>query len=248
MQKGLALILFLLTFVPSLLIASGIETANDTTPKSVTIGWVDAYDTLPHLTLEEITVEEYRAYQKTYKNPFVLDSSKLEFTDTTICINTGKVKHTYTAYQDDKNHIDGPPFSWAVYKGYIPSLNLYVLESYGTSETTTGSSFYLDGTSGIEYHFVTVSDNPNELPVLSQKKQFLVYYNNNIFGQQDNLIGILQVTKSKSGYGYKEFASIRVDGEINNLVWVDNETITFGLNLPTPKYYKAKVTGNYSKK
>lgn len=192
------------------------------------------YEKLPKLRMSDISQSEYEKYVSEYKNIIVNDSTKINIDSKrqSFSFYTSKGAKSYPIFEygeDDKFEIPKDT-SWVKYRGYIPELNLYLLDHIWASEIIAGELLLIDSLSNIKYEVVSISDGSMDLPVVSPNQSFLTLYCSD--GTLENTsIYIIKRDKTDSGYYiYKDYAGI----ELNNLVpievvWMNNSSLAVKL-------------------
>lgn len=210
----------------------------------IEIGFMDRYENLSKLSLENISKDEYARLKIPYtlSIPAIKNDKEnfyIDIKDETLKFK----KNTNLNYEDGE--------IWYEYKGYYPKLDLYAITKNSVSESMGfGDFFFIDGIKGTKFNIISIGDGSVELPVPSPNGIYLAYYYNMEYEQNNSFIAILKINDKSNVDNYlKEYSSYNSNNwNISELEWADDKTLLIKGSINSLKnddekfeYYKAKL-------
>ncbi len=178
--------------------------------------------TLPQLTFTDITEETFLKYYKPTAR--VVDSSKVNWADTTYTIQTSKAKITFDHMP--KNYNYNKRIGWHNYKGYLPELDMYILESWTDGEFLLGELYVLDSMSSILYLLNTDTDGPANDVFISPDDKYMLYYGNSVVGSPSCNMGVAKAYQKEGITYYKNYKGVSIEGQyVKDYAWKDDKTL-----------------------
>lgn len=210
--------------------------------KEVTLGYMDRYDSLPKLSFEKITAQQYEKYaeQKYLSHPKIKESKSHWFVPTQL----GPIQ--LQKYQANRK----TSFKGVQYLGYLPQLHMYVAESTHTAEHIGFSDLFLiDRRNAYQYALVSIGDDAVEIPIPSPKGNYIVYYYNEVYAKNSSFIGLLEVNPDKPPATRlsEKMSSQTKDWAVENIKWITENSFmvkAYTLNSNRIKdyhYYLSKI-------
>ncbi|GAA5084048.1 hypothetical protein GCM10023210_03410 [Chryseobacterium ginsengisoli] len=209
--------------------------------KQNSVGFSDKYESLPKLSLEEISIEEFNKLNTT-KNPIakIPINYKADFyhveLDNKIIKLKGKIKKTVT-----NQNIDGA--AWYNFLGFYPTLNMYAFSKNSITENLNFSEFILiNKSNGQISNILSLGDGKIENPVPSSKNQYLAYFYNQVYTDNNSFLGIVKFDTKNNLKEFKSFISENF--KIYQIAWAENDILlikTSSDNGKNFKYYKSDI-------
>lgn len=211
---------------------------------STAVGYLENYQNLPKIKLEQATEAEYNQY-KIGSEPLML---KVEESKTRYILPTKSRKIKLKKINSERNDFDGYE-----YLGYYQKLKMYaVTESYAAENLSYGSFGLIDSLTAHYYHIISIGDAAVEKPVPSVNSQYLVYYYNLVYEANSCFIGIVEVNSDgKPVQRFKEKMSLETNSfAVEGIKWINDKTFiikTYRKKEVADKkvkifeYYKANV-------
>ncbi|TDG36396.1 hypothetical protein EZJ43_07715 [Pedobacter changchengzhani] len=222
--------------VTSVLITFSI-TASAQKTNNIAIGYLENYEKLPKIKLEQTTEAEYNKYKISGKP----DLLKIKETETHFTLPTKvkkiKLKKTNGALND---------FDGYEYLGYYPKLKMYAITDNSIADNLTFSTFVLiDSLTAQDYSIVSIGDGAVETPIQSINSNYLLYYYNRPYRGDGCFIGLLAINKNgRPQHRFKEKMSFNFESKgfsVEGIKWVDDKSFI-------AKTYVTKIVDNKSVK
>lgn len=188
---------------------------------SISIGNISRYDSLPKLSFEKIDETTYLHYKSQQKSPLVVP--KLRESDSFFYITTKFKKWAFKKATLHSGDIDGE--NWDTFIGYYPALKMYAITHNSVSEHLGfGNLSLIDSLTSVQYNLISIGDGAVVAAIPSPNNQFLVYYDNAIYEDNNSFICLLKINSGQNTQNFlKEHASYRSnDWAIEDLVWMND--------------------------
>ncbi|MBF4491721.1 hypothetical protein IR010_04145 [Flavobacterium sp. MR2016-29] len=202
------------------------------------IGFSDKYEALPKIDIEEISVSEYKRLNVTkrpiIKIPVNYDANyyNLETNDKIIQLKRGK-----------RVESNGSATNWYDFLGFYPTLNMYAFSRNSVSESLNFSEFMLlNKSNGEIINIISSGDERIENPIPSSKKQYLAYFDNQVYASNNSFLGILKFDEKNKLKEYRSLISENFN--IYQIAWGENDVLlikTSSDNGKKFKYYKSNI-------
>ncbi|WP_405399176.1 hypothetical protein [Maribacter sp. Asnod2-G09] len=192
------------------------------------------------LTFSPIDSTQYFDYKKKYSNDVTIDS---------LIINKENSFFTLSIKNTEKKFSCGIDFNnCTYYKGYLNSLNKYVLTYCGVLYCGTS---LLDKNTGIQNYLESPFDTECETPSLSKDKNKLISYSSSVF-DKESFIGLYKKNTETQEIDFENYETFNTsDWRINEIIWVDDNFIALkiydkyggitGDKLMNVRYLKSKI-------
>jgi hypothetical protein len=187
--------------------------------------------------INEISSADFIAHSAKYRPKLVIDSSRIELKDTVFIIKAGGTKLALnTEYNTD--YANRRNFSWHEYRGFIPALDLYVIEKWWAGEFTTGRSLLIHRSTGTWYELTSFADGANVPPIVSPGNRYMISYSNDLFEPEGACkLSLIRIARKGKRISYEGLMEYEDNGySIEDLVWV-NDT-SFAIKANTRSYNK----------
>ncbi len=222
--------------------------------KIVGLGSIDDNtDKLHQLIMTDITENEFNKHKKHYKSLFSSDSSRIHINwkDSIFSFKSSGQIITYPIFDHTCNTYNYPEW-WVEYKGYIPEMSLYILESWRNGEFMIGESFWVDSLTNTRYNIHVNTDGPAYPPLLSPDHDRMIVAATYEWDEYPSVF-VIRVIRTNKTYTLHDYAFLHInDNEesisetsIDDIIWMDNNTFLLKLQIYNPKnelkYKKVKL-------
>jgi hypothetical protein len=207
---------------------------------SISVGNVTRYDSLPKLSFEKITETTYLHYKNQQKTQLVVP--KLPESDSFFYVITKFKKWAFKKATLHAGDIDGE--NWEAFIGYYPALKMYAITHNSVSEHLGfGNLSLIDSLTSVEYSLISIGDGAVVAPIPSPNNQFLVYYDNAIYDDNNSFICVLKINSGQNTPDFlKEYMSYHSkDWAIEDVVWMNDRSFVL-------KVYEERYENNVNVK
>ncbi|MCM0666441.1 hypothetical protein [Flavobacterium tyrosinilyticum] len=202
------------------------------------VGFSDKYEALPKLDIEEISISEYKRLSVTKKS---LIQIPLNYDTKYYSVETND--KIVQLRREKKVESNGSAVNWYDFLGFYPTLNMYAFSRNSVSESLDFSQFMLMNKSNGEIlNIISSGDDRIENPIPSSKKQYLAYFDNQVYTANNSFLGILKFDEKNKLKEYRSLISENFN--IYQIAWGENDVLlikTSSDNGKNFKYYKSNV-------
>lgn len=204
---------------------------HDTVDAHVSLGWQEIYDSLPTLQWTVMDAAEFAVAKQRFHDPLIRSTERMAGTDTSFVLLTAKAALTFhrpwpdhlMQYNDDK--------TWTQYIGFIPRLQIYLLQNWWNGEFTLGSTALIDCKTNVQYDLISHTDGGMDGVIASSNHRFLMTFASGDLDEAYAFIGIIQVRQDKGSFHYAEYASATLSGlHIVEAIWMGDAAIALQVN------------------
>jgi len=200
------------------------------------VGFSDNYDKLQKLDIQEISLDEFiklNVMKKTFVKIPMKKEKKYYYLETTDKILQLQVEKETTEIK--KN--------WYDILGFYTNLNMYAISNNSVSEGLGFSDLELiNKSNGKIYKIVSPGDDKIENPIPSTQSQYLAYFHNQVYDENNSFLGILKFDSSNNLTEYKSYTSENF--KIYQIAWSVDDLILIKIssdNGKNFKYYKSNI-------
>ena len=166
------------------------------------------------LKFAEIEQNDYLRYKQEYSNGITIDSTKVNKAGDSFTLS---INNTDEKFSCGTNNSD-----CTYYKGFLNSMNKYVLTNCGQSYCGT---YLIDKITGDKTSLESPFDSECEAPVLSKDQNKLIAFSSSVF-ERKSFIALYSKSIKTEKIDFKEFDSFYTSNwKINEIIWIDTNTI-----------------------
>lgn len=177
---------------------------------------------LPTLILKEIELKEYDSHSKMNTSLFLIDSNKMELTDSTIILRTSSSILNYPRQFENEAYIEERGYYWLKYNGFNHDLKFYHVEEWQNGEFTLGRTLLIDSLYNIVYALESQTDGVIDRISVSPDSRFLACISHEIF-DNNTYIQMISTSAADSKFRLHNHASALLQNQvIIDIHWISN--------------------------
>jgi len=192
------------------------------------------------IKITKIDSTDYFDYKQKYSNGITVDTTLVNEAGNSFTL---AVKNADKKFSCDIDYND-----CTYYKGFLNSLNKYILTSCGRGYCGT---FLLDKNTGVRNFLQSPFDSECEIPSLSKSQDKLIAFSSSVF-DRESFIALYKENVETKKIELRKFDSFYTsDWRIKEIIWIDNNSIALkvyekyggktGSELINTRYLKGKI-------